>query len=149
MILCYLYLCDQKYVNLVFDIIKNKTDNENFIAFLDNFEKQYMIKCSLLIGIIIIIQFIARIIPVNLIIVKLNRIFNSKPSFFRLLYELRNEKKDIKNTFKKRKIGLFENEIRRTNVIEKKLNLHESILNINKLPENNIKKKKLNLGLKV
>ena len=44
-IICNLYLCDPKYVNLVFDIIKNKTDNENFIAFLDYFE-EYMIKCS-------------------------------------------------------------------------------------------------------
>ena len=45
-IICNLYLYDPKYVNLVFDIIKNKTDNENFIAFLDYFEEQYMKKCS-------------------------------------------------------------------------------------------------------
>ena len=58
--------------------------------------------------------------------------FNSKPSFFRLLYELRIEEKDIINTFKKIKMGLLGHEIRRTTVIEKKLNLlHESILNIN------------------
>ena len=68
--------------------------------------------------------------------------FNSKPSFFILLYELCIEEKDIINTFKKRKMGLLGHEIRRTTVIEKKLNLlHESILNINKIPENNINEK--------
>ena len=49
--------------------------------------------------------------------------FNSKPYFFRLLYELRIEEKDIINTFKKRKMGLLRYEIKRTTVIEKKLNL--------------------------
>ena len=70
-IICNLYLYDPKYVNLVFDIIKNKTDNENFIAFLDYFEEQYMIKCSPINWNYYntIIQFIAGIIPVNLIIV--------------------------------------------------------------------------------
>ena len=151
-IMCNLYLCDQNYVNLVFDIIKNKTDNEKFIAFLDYFEEQqYKIKCS----------------PINWNYYnntidctndsyesyncKLKRMFNSIPSFFRLLYELRIEEKDIINTFRKRKMGFLGHEIRRTTVIEKKLNLlHESILNINKSPENYFNEKKmLNLGLKV
>lgn len=67
----------------MFYIIKSKANNENFIAFLDYFEEQYMIKSS----------------PINWNYYNnsiqytnnscesyncnLNRMFNSKPPFFR------------------------------------------------------------------
>ena len=47
--------------------------------------------------------------------------FKVKPTFFKLLYELRIEEQDIVTTYEKRKAGLLGHEIRRNlNIIKKK-----------------------------
>ena len=41
-IMCNLFLCDPEYVVYVFDIIKRKSDNDNFNNFLKYFETEYI-----------------------------------------------------------------------------------------------------------
>ena len=102
-----LYICDPNFITLVFEIIKNKTSNKNFIEFLDYFEEQYMVKWSINNW-----NYYTDIThctnnSCEAYNCKLNRMFSAKPSFFKLLYELRMEEKDIINTYKKRKMGLL------------------------------------------
>ena len=49
--------------------------------------------------------------------------FKVKPTFFKLLYELRIEEQDTVTTYEKRKAGLIGCEIRRNlNIIKKRIN---------------------------
>jgi hypothetical protein len=69
---------------------------------------------------------------------KLNNIFNKNPSFYKFLYELRIEEKDIL-TYEKRKSGLLGNENKRRTKIENKTNLiYDKCIDIEKLPGNDI-----------
>ena len=63
--------------------------------------------------------------------------FNKKPSFFKLLYKLRIEERDISLTYEKRNSGLHGLELRRRMKIENKINfLHNKAKDIEILPEN-------------
>ena len=50
---------------------------------------------------------------------KINNFFNNKPTYFKLVFELRNEEADIINTYNKRKSGLLWSNNRRTIKAEK------------------------------
>ena len=66
---------------------------------------------------------------------KLKKLFKVKPTFFKLLYELRLEENDISNTYEKRKSGLIGHEVRRnTHIIKKIENLNSLEENIRKMP---------------
>ena len=125
-----MYLCDPEYINLVFETTRKKAKNKNFIEFLDYFEEQYMIKWNINNWNYYHDQTHCTNNSCESYNYKLNRMFNYKPSFFKLLYELRIEEKEIQNTYKKRKIGLLRKEIRRRTTIEKKLALLKIILKI-------------------
>jgi hypothetical protein len=43
-IICNLYVCDPKYIEEVFELIKDKSNNEAFDEFLNYFEEQYINK---------------------------------------------------------------------------------------------------------
>ena len=58
-----------------------------------------------------------------------------KPTFFKLLYELRLEENDISNIYEKRKSGLIGHEVRgNTHIIKKIENLNSLEENIRKMP---------------
>ena len=139
-----MYLCDPEYINLVFEIIRKKTKNKNFIEFLDYFEEQYMIKWNINNWNYYHDQTHCTNNSCESYNCKLNRMFNCKPSFFKLLYELRIEEKEIQNTYKKRKMGLLGKEIRRRTTIEKKLALlKDNIKNIGELPDEDDEQKNI------
>lgn len=63
--------------------------------------------------------------------------FNKKPSFFKPLYELRIEDRDITFTYEKSNFGLLGLEYRRRMKAENKINfLHDKVKDIEILPEN-------------
>ena len=63
--------------------------------------------------------------------------FNKKPSFFKLLYKLRIEERDISLTYQKRNSRLLGLEHRRRMKTENKINfLHDKAKDIEILPEN-------------
>lgn len=138
-----LYLCDPSYVKIVFNIIENENTNKNFGLFLEYFKKEYL-----------------KIFPVegwNYYLdyryctnnacegynSKLNKLFQSKPSFFKLLHELRYEEQDIVNTYYKRINGLIGSNNRRNFQTFNKLEiLKDDIKSLNELPEDNSDNKK-------
>ena len=94
---CNLFLCDPIYVKEVFHIIKSKSTNENFNNFLEYYEKEFIKlhkienwnyyqdyhhitnnECEAYNS-------------------KLNKLFDKKPTYFKLIYELRIE--EAKNQY--------------------------------------------------
>ena len=108
-----LYVCDPEYVIPVFNLISKKNNSENFKKFLTYFETQYIKK----------IDINSWNYNDDLTHVtnnscesyncKLKKLFKVKPTFIKLLYELRLEENDISNIYEKRKSGLIGHEERR------------------------------------
>ena len=134
-ILTNLYICDPSYVIPVFKLICKKNTNENFKIFLKYFENQYLKKIDLNSW-----NYNSDLTHITnnsceSYNCKLKKLFKTKPSFFKLLYELRLEENDIVTTYEKRKSGLIGNEIRRNSIILKKISILEKIKDdIIKLP---------------
>ena len=141
--LCNLYLFPIDYVLKIFNKIKNNSENEKFDDFIKYYEDYYIKlfdykrwnyfdnprhtannSCE----------------SYNH---KINGLFKVKPTFFKLVYELRVEEADIINTYNKRKAGLLGQEVRRTIKSEELLSkLREKINSIESMPNNTLTEKK-------
>ena len=116
-----LYICDPDYVLPIFELICKKNTNNNFKNFLTYFKNQYILKIDIHSW-----NYYKNFTHITnnsceSYNCKLNKIFKVKPTFFKLLYELRIEEQDIVTTYEKRKAGLLGHEIRRNlNIINKK-----------------------------
>ena len=133
-----LYLCHPDYVKIVFYKIKDKSDNENFDKFLKYFE-DYYIKMYNIKNWNYFNNF--RHITNNACEsynAKINNLFQKKPTYFKLIYELRLEEADIIINYKKRNLGLLGSNNRRSNKMEIFLKtMQEKIEEIINLPNNN------------
>lgn len=70
---------------------------------------------------------------------KLNKLFDRKPNFYKLLYELKLEEHNVLMTYKKRISGLLGTNKRRTLKTEKKLLIiQEKLDELKEMPETNI-----------
>ena len=112
--LCNLYLCPIEYVVIFFCKIKNNSDNERFDEFIKYYEDYYINLYNYKRW-----NFFdnPRNITKNSCEAydrKINGIFKVKPTFFKLVFELRLEENDIVNTYSKRKAGLLGKESHRT-----------------------------------
>ena len=100
-ILCNLYVYDPYFVLDVFKLIKEKSENSAFGEFLKYFEEQYILRYGIKTW-----NYYDNYIHITnnsceSYNCKLNKLFKIKPSFFKLLYELRIEEQDIVNSYKK------------------------------------------------
>ena len=138
-----LYLCKPEFVKIVFYKIKEHSTNENLDKFLQYFEDTYI-----------------KMYPIKRwnyynnyrhvtnnacesYNAKLNNLFQKKPTFFKLLYELRLEESSIINEFKKRQAGLQGSGNRRTIMLIKFMaNIEKRIEDIEAMPNNNEADKK-------
>ena len=78
---------------------------------------------------------------------KINNLFQKKPTYFKLIYELRLEEADIIINYKKRNAGLLGSNNRRTNKMDIFLKtIQEKIEEINNLSNNNNDRKKIELA---
>ena len=74
---------------------------------------------------------------------KLNNLFQKKPTFFKLLYEIRLEESSIINEFIKRQAGLLGSGNRKSMMLIKfKANIEKRIEDIEAMPNNNEADKK-------
>ena len=115
---CNLFLCDPIYVKEVFDIIKSKSTNENFNNFLEYYEKEF-IKLHKIENWNYYQDY--RHITNNACEAynsKLNKLFDKKPTYFKLIYELRIKEANIINIYNKRYSGFLDHEYRRKMKIE-------------------------------
>ena len=129
--------------------IRDNSDNENFDNFLKYFE-DYYIKMYNIKNWNYFNNF--RHITNNACEsynAKINNLFQKKPTYFKLIYELRLEEANIIINYKKRNAGLLGSNNRRSNKMEIFLKtMQEKIEEINNLPNNNINdKKKIELAL--
>ena len=128
-----------KNIKDVFESVKRENGNDTFALFLDYFESQYLKKFPIESW-----NYYknARHLTNNSCKAyncKLSKLFNKKPSFFKLLYELRIEEKEISLTYERRRSRLLERENRRTTRTEAKINfLYQKSIEIDNLPENNL-----------
>ena len=142
-----LYLCHPDYVKIVIYKIRDNSDNENFDKFLKYFE-DYYIKMYNIKNWNYFNNF--RHITNNACEsynAKINNLFQKKPTYFKLIYELRLEEADIIINYKKRNAGLLGSNNRRSNKMEIFLKtMQEKIEEINNLPNNNNDRKKFVLA---
>ena len=138
-----LYLCHPDYVKIVFYKIKDKSDNENFDKFLKYFEEYYINMYNIK-NWNYFNNF--RHITNNAYEsynAKINNQFQKKPTYFKLIYELRLEEANIIINYKKRNAGLLGSNNRRSNKMEIFLKtLQEKVGGVNNLSNNNISDKK-------
>ena len=143
-IMCNLFLCDPEYVVYVFDIIKRKSDNDNFNNFLKYFETEYIKRYGINNWNYYENYRHMTNNACEAYNSKLNRLFDKKPTFYKLIYELRTEEADIVNKYKKRYAGLLGHEYRRSLKIESIINLiNENIELINSMPNRTRNEKKI------
>ena len=133
---CNLYLCDPNYVEKVFHIIKQKSSsNINFTEFLKYFENEY-IKIYKIPTWNYYNNY--RHVTNNSCEAynsKMNKLFDKKPSYFKLIYELRIEEATIVNNYNKRQAGLLGQEIRKnTKVLNLLNNMKQYEEEINDMP---------------
>ena len=106
---------------MIFALIKKENKNNNFKEFLNYFENEYINKYGVESW-----NYAENVRHVTNNACesynsKLNRLFSVKPTFYKLLYELRLEEHQISVTYNKRKNGLLGLEFRRRLKTEKKL----------------------------
>ena len=121
-----LYLCDPEYIVKVFKIIRQKSNNINFNKFLDYYEEEYF-KVFNISNWNYYKNY--RHITNNACEAynsKINKLFDKKPSFFKLVYELSVEESSIITNYNKRIAGLIGHELRRNINMEEQLRLLES-----------------------
>lgn len=117
-----LYLCHPDYVKIVFNRIKEKSENENFNKFLQYFEDQYIKLFNYKRWHYFNDPRNATNNVSESYNSKINNLFLVRPTFFKLIYKLRLEDESIINEYSKRKAGLLGSGNRRTNKTEKFFN---------------------------
>ena len=138
-----LYLCHPDYVKIVFNKIKEKSLNENFNKYLKYFEDTYIKLYNIKRWNYFDNYRHVTNNAVESYNAKLNNLFQKKPTYFKLIYELRLEEASIINEYKKRQSGLIGSGNRRTTKLIKYMeNITSKIEEIQNMPNNNDNDKK-------
>ena len=130
-------------MKIVFYKIKEKSNNDDFNKFLEYFEDPYFKLYDYHQWNYFDQPRFATNNAMEAYNCKINNFFNKKPTYFKLVFELRKEEADIINIYNKRKSGLLGSNNRRTIKAEKFIDSMEDKINeISLMPNNTIRDKK-------
>ena len=141
-----LYICDPAYIKIIFNLIKDENDNDNFKNFIAYFEKEYLNKYDILSWNYYNNYRHITNNSCEAYNAKINKWFMKKQTFFKLIYQLQLEENIIVTTYSKRLAGLMGHEYRRKRILEEKLKkLSDDINLVEEMPASTRQQKKLKL----